>query len=56
MYKKRLCGQCNLNNNCCCQETQKNVDNCGMESVLNYNNKYQELLQSGTLTYEELHN
>lgn len=54
MFSKKLCSQCNLNGECCCQKSQKEVDNCGMEQVISYNENYQQQLKSGTLTYGSL--
>ena len=49
-YRKELCTQCNLDGKCCCQDTEKGVDDCGMESVISSNDRYNRALKNGTLT------
>ena len=46
-FRKRLCDQCNLDGDCCCQKTQAKVDDCGMESVISYNENYNRCLKAG---------
>ena len=54
MARKKLCDDCNLDGKCCCQSSQRKVDNCGMEGVLEDNKRYQGLLREGMLTQEGL--
>jgi len=54
MARKKLCDKCNLDGDCCCQMSQHEVDNCGMEGVLEYNRHYQDMLRKGALTKEGL--
>ncbi len=40
MFTKPSCEKCNLNNDCYCQnKSQKFVNDCGMDKVLEYNRK-----------------
>jgi len=52
-HRKELCDKCNLDGECCCQETQKQVNSCGMEQVLGYNKLYNEALKNGEVEFED---
>ena len=49
-YRKPLCSECTMDGECICQQSQKDVDNCGMERVLSLNERYLKALKNKTLT------
>ena len=47
-YEKPLCKQCNLDNDCYCQnKSQNSVNQCGMEHVFSYNQRLNEAHKKG---------
>jgi len=48
LFKKETCKQCNMDNDCFCQKSEKKMNDCGMEEILSNNEIYKQQIQDGS--------